>query len=384
MSIRVGVRVGVIGIHGFSRTHLTQFLARHAAGDCTLVGAVAHERAKDEAYATELEAKGVRLVPDLDALLALGPDLVSVPLGIHLHLPVTEKLLAAGVAVYLEKPVAGSVAEVDRLIALEQRAGKPVIVGFQDLFQPAIRDLKQRLVGGLLGRITAIDVAVGWPRPHAYYARNGWAGKLKVGDAWVRDSIANNACAHFLNVALFLAGSTEDRSAQPATVTAELGRGNRIESFDTCSLTTATADGPVVRFTASHLGTETIGPRIRVTGERGAVTADNLEVGTPWMLPDGSRIESGPRYEVPYRHALAFLRGAQVPVCRLHHARPHTVVIEAAHTAGPIADLPGCIDDGQQVRHPRMDEALRLAHEKGITLAQTGLVPGLVPATLRA
>lgn len=376
------IRVGVIGIHGFSRTHLTQFLARQAAGDCTLVGAVAHERAKDESYAAELESSGVRLVSDLDALLALGPDLVSVPLGIHLHLPVTEKCLAAGTSVYLEKPVAGSVAEVDRLIALEQRAGKPVIVGFQDLFQPGIRELKRRLAGGLLGRITAIDVTVGWPRPHAYYARNGWAGKLKVGDAWVRDSIANNACAHFLNVALFLAGSTEDRSAQPASVTAELGRGNRIESFDTCSLTTATVDGPTVRFTGSHLGTATIGPRIRITGERGIVETENVEGGAPWILPDGSTIESGPRYEVPYRNALDFLRGKAVPVCRLHHARPHTVVIEAAHTAGPIADLPGCSDDGKQTVHPRMDEALGLAHAKCITLGQTGLVPGLVPATL--
>lgn len=372
--------VGIIGIHGFSRLHLTQFLARQAAGGCRVIAAVAHQRELDEAYAANLEAQGVRLVPDLEALLTLKPQLVSVPLGIHLHTPVTLRCLQAGCHVYLEKPIAGSVAEVDQLIAAEHTSGKTVLVGFQDLYQPGLWELQRRLVAKEFGAVRQITVSVGWPRPRDYYARNKWAGRLKLGEAWVRDSIANNACAHYLNAALFLAGDRAGQTARPAQLVAELGRGYAIESFDTGSISVTTATGIQVLFNASHLGQTEYAPRVRIDTAAGAITIDNLEQGNSWLLPDGSTIPVLARHEVPYQHALRFLAGEDVPVCRLHHGRAHTVVIESAHAAGTIADLPGLVSDAGHIRQPRMDAALALAHERGTTLSSTGLVPGLVPS----
>ncbi len=372
--------VGVIGIHGFSRLHLTQFLARQAAGECRVVAAVAHQRERDEAYAASLETQGVRLVPDLEALLALTPDLVSVPLGIHLHTPVTLHCLAAGCHVYVEKPVAGSIAEVDQLIAAERTSGKTVLVGFQDLYQPGLWALKQRLVAGEFGAVRQITVTVGWPRPTSYFTRNEWAGHLRIGDSWVRDSIANNACAHFLNAALFLTGGTLESSAEPVSLIAELGRGHHIESFDTCSLTITTANGVQVLFNASHLGHTEYGPRLRIDTAAGPITTDNLEHGSSWILPNGSTIPVLPRHEIPYQHALRFLAGEDVPVCRLAHGRAHTVVIESAHAVGTIVDLPGLVSDDTHIRHPQMDAALDLAHQRGVPLSATGLIPGLVPS----
>lgn len=368
--------VGILGIHGFSRVHLTQFLACQNAGECQVIGAVAHERERDEVYATGLETQGVRLVPDLEALLALTPDLVSIPLGIHLHTPVTLRCLEAGCHVYLEKPVAGSIAEVDQLIAAERASGLTVLVGFQDLFQPGLWDLKRRLVSGEFGAIKQITVTVGWPRPRSYYSRNAWAGRLQLGGAWVRDSIANNACAHFLNVGLFLAGKNLDQSAEFRSVSAELGRGYPIESFDTASIDLRTASDVRVLFNASHLGQREFGPSLRIDTAKGAISIENLEQGSTWQLPDGSVIPVLPRHQVPYQHALRFLAGEDVPVCRLLHGRAHTLAIELAHQGSVIVDLLELTSDVEKICHPRMDEALSVAHQRGIPLSETGLISG--------
>ena len=99
---------GVVGIHGFAQRHLRSLLALQAAGKARLVAAVAHERARDEPWARDLEGAGVRLVGDLDELLALGVAVVTLPVGITLHAPRALRCLAAGRHVYLEKPAAAT------------------------------------------------------------------------------------------------------------------------------------------------------------------------------------------------------------------------------------------------------------------------------------
>ena len=368
----MNIAVGVIGIHGFSRLHLTQFLARQAVGECRVVAAVAHQRERDEAYATALEAQGVRLVPDLDSLLALDLQLISVPLGIHLHAPVAERCLRAGRDVYLEKPIAASVAEVNALAKAERDSGRILFIGFQDLYQPGLWELRRRLQADTWGQVKQITITVGWPRHRSYYARNPWAGKMTLGDALVRDSIANNACAHFLNVGLFLA------SGHMTATTAELGRAYDIESFETCSMRVETASGIQVVFNASHLCSKEFGPRLRIDCEHGTITTENLERGDPWQLPGGGTIPVPPRHEQPYREALAHLSGKPATICRISDCRAHTAVIEAAHLGCQIRQISDTIADDEKIVHPQMDAALALAHERGCTLGETKLIRGLV------
>ena len=366
--------VGILGIHGFSRTHITHLLARQAAGECRIIGIVAHERERDPEYAASLEAQGLRLVPDFDALLALDPDLVTVPLGIHLHLPVTKQILAAGKHVYLEKPIAGCLAEVDAIAAAERASSRNVYIGFQDLFQRSHWDLRARLAAGEWGALRTITVNVGWPRARSYFARNDWAGKLRKGDSWVRDSIAHNACAHFINLAMFLAGGT------PAGLTAELSRGYAIETFDTCSIRVRMSNGVVVLLNASHLSTDIIGPFLRVSCDGGQLTNDQLEANAPWRLPDGSEVPVTPRFAQPYVEVLAHLRGEPATICRIAEGRTLTQVIEHLHTRFSVQALPGIQADAERIWHPAMDEALRTALATGKTLGETGLLPGLATA----
>jgi predicted dehydrogenase len=370
---------GVVGIHGFAHNHLRSLLALQAAGRTRLVAAVAHERGRDERWAVELEGAGVRLVPDLDALLAEDLDVITLPVGIDLHLPMALRCLAAGRDVFLEKPAAATVDEVDALIAAEQRSGRRLLVGFQDLFQDATWELKQRLVAGAYGSVQRIVSTTGWPRKRSYFTRNPWAGRLRVAGRPVLDSVANNACAHFLNLGLFLAGATKIQSARPRTVDARLYRGHAIESFDTCSLRIATMEGPEIVFNASHLGATSIPPALRIECSDGVVVNDDLDCEQPWTISADGRDEMltvAPRHEAALSAALRFLAGEMAPVCRLHHARVHTEVIAALHQVQPIATFPAAqlIAEGDRLFHPDIDRTLREAHVRGCTLEEAGLV----------
>src|SRR5206468_10275492 len=94
----------------------------------------------------ELNQRGVKTVRSFDQLVALDIEAIWLPLPIDLHRPYTEAALAAGKAVMCEKPAAGSVDDVDAMIAARDRAGLGVLIGFQDIYQPAVATLKQRIV----------------------------------------------------------------------------------------------------------------------------------------------------------------------------------------------------------------------------------------------
>lgn len=371
---------GVVGIHGFAQRHLRSLLALQAAGRVRLVGAVAHERARDEPWARELEGAGVRLLPDLDALLELGVAVVTLPIGITLHAPLALRCLAAGRHVYLEKPVAATLADVDALAAAERRSGRVLLVGFQDLFQDGVRALKRRLAAGEFGAVRRIVTTTGWPRPPSYYTRNAWAGRLAVAGAPVLDSVANNACAHFLNLALFFAGASAEGTARPRAVSAQLWRGHAITSFDTCAIRVATADGPEILFAASHLGATAMPPALRIECTGGTILNDDLEGEQPWRISAAGRSEEvavSARHQGALANALRCFAGEDVPVCRLAHARAHTAVVVAAHASCPIATFPAerLVAGQDRLVHPLIDRCLATAHARGIDLVAAGLGP---------
>jgi predicted dehydrogenase len=66
--------------------------------------------------------------------------------------------IAAGAHVWMEKPTAGSVAEVERLIAASQSAGRIVMTGLKKLFFPTIVKVKEIISAEAFGRPTSIYV----------------------------------------------------------------------------------------------------------------------------------------------------------------------------------------------------------------------------------
>jgi predicted dehydrogenase len=89
---------------------------------------------------------------DYVALLETDIDVLSVCLPSALHLPAAEAAAEAGTHLMMEKPIARTAEEADRMLALCQRAGVHMMVGFTHRFYPEMREAKQLIDDGVIGR----------------------------------------------------------------------------------------------------------------------------------------------------------------------------------------------------------------------------------------
>jgi predicted dehydrogenase len=137
--------LAVAGAGAFGRNHLRVYRELETAGlGVALVAAVE----PDAARAAETAAKyAIPVFPTPEALLAadlrLDAATVAVP-TVHHH-AVASVLLAAGLDLLVEKPLAASLAEADELIALAEKHGRFVQPGHLERFNPAVLAVQPRL-----------------------------------------------------------------------------------------------------------------------------------------------------------------------------------------------------------------------------------------------
>ncbi len=237
--------IALVGLGGYGATicRLLEEQSRVPDPPVRLVGVFEPDVATHGARLAELREAGIATASSYAELLAGPSEAVWLPIPIHLHRPFTEQALAAGKAVLCEKPVAGAVEDLAAMRAARDHAGRPVAIGFQDLYDPATHAIKRRLLDGAIGQPRAATLLACWPRDSSYYGRNAWAGAFRRDGIWVMDSPLSNAISHYANLALFWLGDAPAATAVPLAVDAELYRANPIENYDTCALRVHLAGG---------------------------------------------------------------------------------------------------------------------------------------------
>ncbi|GAA1837807.1 Gfo/Idh/MocA family protein [Microlunatus capsulatus] len=165
----------VIGCGDVSVVHLD---ALASLPDVELVGVVEPDAGRREAAAQKY---GVPGFADPAALLAqVRPDVVHVTTPHHTHVEVALAALAEGVHVVLEKPVASTLADGERLAVAAEAGGAKIAVCFQNRYNAAVRALQERLASGELGAVRGAAATVVWHRDASYYEnrpwRSTWAG----------------------------------------------------------------------------------------------------------------------------------------------------------------------------------------------------------------
>jgi len=92
----------------------------------------------------------------IDMLAAEKPDAVSVVVPTAMHEKVASAVLRAGSHVLIEKPIASTLEEGERLVALATKVNRKLMVGHIVRFNPAIRNLRERIQANELGHIFQI------------------------------------------------------------------------------------------------------------------------------------------------------------------------------------------------------------------------------------
>jgi len=139
------LRVAVVGAGAFGRNHLRVYRELEEAGEAVQLAAVIDTNA---AAAAEASAQfGIPGFETIEACLAavspLNAASICVP-TMH-HASAAEPLLAVGVDLLIEKPLAASLADADRILQLAEQNGRIVQAGHLERFNPAVTAARQHL-----------------------------------------------------------------------------------------------------------------------------------------------------------------------------------------------------------------------------------------------
>ena len=379
-------RLGLIGVSGYGRIHLD--LVREFAGRnlVQLAAAVVINPREEQATVLELERQGCRIYPDDEAMWRRekgGIDLCMIPTGIHLHARMTIAALRAGANVLVEKPLAGSAAEVEAIRQAEKESGRFVAVGFQDVYASSTQWLLDVLHSGRIGEVRSVRSLCIWPRARSYFQRNAWAGRLFVGREPVYDSPLNNACGHFALLSQLFGGCIEGHHPLHLD-SAELYRARRIESFDTAVVRFTGSNGMKLWLGVSHSSHTAHEPEIVIEGSAGRAHW-LYESMASWSNAMGeSEVRAMDNAHAVRREMMAAivhrLADPTTPFCSTGLAARHTALIEAVHRSAPILTVPeeeiawspspDALTAVPSVRG--LDEALHAAFAHGGTLAAAG------------
>lgn len=149
------LRVGVFGFGALGRHH-TRIL-----GELAGVERVGVHDPRPEAARTAADELGARTFERFEEL-ADGIDAAVVAAPTSEHARLAAELLSRSVHVLVEKPIASSLAEADRMIEAAERAGRVLAVGHVEFHNPAVAVLLE--AGGAPGFVEVQRLGVFSPR----------------------------------------------------------------------------------------------------------------------------------------------------------------------------------------------------------------------------
>lgn len=166
-------RVALIGAGAIAGAHVAAVRANSDRAVLVAVADVDPERLA--AYAGEHGISG-RYADPREMLERERPDVVCIATPPALHAELCVLSLEQGAWALCEKPLCGSLAELDRIAEAERRTGRRCASVFQWRFGSAGRHLKRLVERGALGRALVGTCLTTWYRDATYYEKP-WRGR---------------------------------------------------------------------------------------------------------------------------------------------------------------------------------------------------------------
>ncbi|MYL40497.1 gfo/Idh/MocA family oxidoreductase [Virgibacillus massiliensis] len=131
-------RIGMVGLGGIAQKAYLPILSKET--DWTFVGAFSPSREKRKTICKQYR------IQDFYSLSALAQacDAVFVHSSTQSHYEVVSELLNKGLDVYVDKPLAASISEAEKLVELSKTSGRKLMVGFNRRFAPMYMKAKEQ------------------------------------------------------------------------------------------------------------------------------------------------------------------------------------------------------------------------------------------------
>jgi predicted dehydrogenase len=176
------IKILLVGASGYGAVYLHFLFKKCKETDYRIAGIVDPYVEKSPFYDI-LKNQGIPFYDRMeDFYESRKADLAVIASPIHFHALQTEIALKNGSNVLCEKPVCAGPEDIEKMASFKEKYEGFVAVGYQWSFSQAILDLKKDILSGLFGKAEYLKTLVSWPRSHAYFNRNNWAGKIKTED----------------------------------------------------------------------------------------------------------------------------------------------------------------------------------------------------------
>ena len=197
---------------------------------------------------------------DIDAVC------ICTPSGQHADQAV--RAARAGKHVLVEKPMALTLEDADRMIEACEQAGVQLGVVFQRRAEPLFRKVSEAIGAGDLGDLTLGVVTVPYVRDQDYYDSAGWRG------TWAQDGggAVMNQGIHLVDLLVWYFGDPAEVCSQGATLHRD------IEVEDALAASLRFESGALATFAATTTAAPGFPHRLEIYGTRGGIQVEGENV----------------------------------------------------------------------------------------------------------
>lgn len=198
------IRFAVVGCGHIGKRHAEMVMRDESAELVALCDVRPRETLGIEAYAVDFFGS-------MDELLASNLEIdvinICVPNGLHAELAI--KAIEAGHHVVIEKPMALTVADAEKIVFTSLKYHRQVFCVMQNRYSPPSVWIKDMVESGRLGKIYMVQLNCYWNRDDRYYKEGGWHGTphLDGGTLFTQFS-------HFIDIMYWLFGDITNIQAR--------------------------------------------------------------------------------------------------------------------------------------------------------------------------
>lgn len=129
------------------------------------------------------------------------PELVSIATESGSHAEIALYCIGQGIHVIIEKPMAMSIADADKIIQTAKEKNVKVSACHQNRFNIAVQKLRSAVEKGRFGKLSHGSIHVRWNRNEDYYTQAPWRG------TWAQDGgCLMNQCIHGIDLLRWMLG----------------------------------------------------------------------------------------------------------------------------------------------------------------------------------
>lgn len=201
------LRFGLIGCGRVAPRHAQSLLQLQ---ETDLVAVADVKPARADHFAHEYGATPHHSHTDLLARNDIDAVSICVPSGLHAQVAIDA--MQAGKHVLVEKPIAITLEDADRMIAVSEATGRILGVVLQNRYNHPMQQLRAAIDQGKLGPLYLGNACVRWYRPQSYY-EDEWHG------TWAMDGGAlMNQSIHHIDALQWFMGPVQSVYAYSATL----------------------------------------------------------------------------------------------------------------------------------------------------------------------